>query len=86
MVEAIVLAQDLILKDTIIPYQMLRSRIEKYDFTTMEYLLETLGNTTSKVNNPKKYMLVAVYNAPATMDNYYDFEVHHDMAAWAGRD
>ena len=86
MVEAVVLEQDLILKDTIIPYQMLRSRIEKYDFTTMEYLLETLGNTTSKVNNPKKYMLVAVYNAPATMDNYYDFEVHHDMAAWARRD
>ena len=86
MVEAIVLEQDLKLKDNVIPYQLLRSRFEKYNFFTMQYLLETLGNTTNKVNNPKKYILVALYNAPITMDNYYEFEVNHDMNKWEGRD
>ena len=86
MVEAIVLEQDLKLKDNVIPYQLLRSRFEKYNFFTMQYLLETLGNTTNKVNNPKKYLLVALYNAPITMDNYYEFEVNHDMNKWEGRD
>ena len=86
MVEAIVLEQDLKLKDNVIPYQLLRSRFEKYDFFTMQYLLETLGNTTSKVNNPKKYLLVSVYNAPTTMDNYYEFEVNHDMSEWGRKD
>ena len=80
------LEQDLKLKDNVIPYQLLRSRFEKYNFFTMQYLLETLGNTTNKVNNPKKYLLVALYNAPITMDNYYEFEVNHDMNKWEGRD
>ena len=31
------------------------------------------------VKNIKKYLLAALYNAPATMQGYYQAEVNHDM-------
>ena len=37
-----------------------------------------LANTT-KVRNIRKYMLAALFNAPATIDGYYQAEVNHDM-------
>ena len=36
------------------------------------------GNTT-KVKNIKKYLLAALFNAPSTMNGYYQAEVNHDM-------
>ncbi|WP_243277539.1 DUF6017 domain-containing protein, partial [Blautia obeum] len=35
------------------------------------------GNTT-KVKNIKKYLLAALFNAPSTMNGYYQAEVNHD--------
>ena len=39
---------------------------------------EMSGNTT-KVKNIKKYLLAALFNAPSTMNGYYQAEVNHDM-------
>ena len=36
------------------------------------------GNTT-KGKNIKKYLLAALFNAPSTMNGYYQAEVNHDM-------
>ena len=32
-----------------------------------------------KVKNIKKYLLAALFNAPSTMNGYYQAEVNHDM-------
>ena len=40
---------------------------------------------TSKVRNIRKYMLVALFNASATIDGYYQAEVNHDMPELARR-
>ena len=40
------------------------------------------GNTT-KVKNIKKYLLAALFNAPSTMNGYYQAEVNHDMPGLA---
>ena len=37
-----------------------------------------MPNTTSKVGNIKAYVLATLFNAPATMDEYYRAEVNHD--------
>ena len=34
---------------------------------------------TTKVKNIKKYLLAALFNAPSTMNGYYQAEVNHDM-------
>ena len=40
---------------------------------------------TSKVNNIKKYLLAALFNAPSTINGYYQAEVQHDMPELALR-
>ena len=59
--------------------QRIRSRLEKIDFHTMEYVLECLRNNTTKVRNIRSYMLTTLYNAPVTCSNYYKAEVNHDF-------
>ena len=39
-----------------------------------------MKNNTSKVRNIKQYMLAMIYNAPMTMNSYYEQMVNHDMA------
>ena len=46
-------------------------------------VIEGLKKNTSKVKNIKKYMLAALFNAPATIDGYYQAEVNHDMPQFA---
>ena len=47
-------------------------------YTTLGVLFCMERNTT-KVNNIKKYLLAALFNAPSTIDGYYRAEVNHDM-------
>lgn len=45
----------------------------------IEYVLHCMSGNTSKVKNIKKYLLAALFNAPSTMNGYYQAEVNHDM-------
>ena len=53
----------------------------KLNIHHVEYVVESLRSTTSKVKNIKKYMLTMLFNAPTTISSYYIAEVNHDMAA-----
>lgn len=66
------------------PSELVKSRLLKLDFSHIEYVLECMNNNTSKVRNIKKYMLAVLFNAPTTIGNYYQSEVNHDMANYAG--
>ena len=46
----------------------------------VEYVLDGLKNSASKVRNIKQYILAALYNAPLTMQSYYQAWVNHDTA------
>ncbi len=45
------------------------------------YVEISLSKTTTDIKNIKKYLLSALYNAPVTMESYYDAWVKHDMAS-----
>lgn len=80
MVETIAVKQPVIrINKYDFPYDVVRSRLEKIDFHTMEYVLECLRNNTTKVRNIRSYMLTTLYNAPVTCSNYYKAEVNHDF-------
>ncbi len=66
------------------PAELVKSRFLKLDFGHIEYILTCMKDNTAKVRNIKKYMLAALFNAPATIGNYYQAEVNHDMAHYAG--
>ena len=55
---------------------------EKYVEATYENKRCHLGcmkNTTTKITNIKAYMVTTLYNAPSTINHYYQQEVQHDM-------
>lgn len=81
MVEACVLSNDVYILDIRVPHALIQSRFEKYDMFTMQYVLESLSNNTTRVKNVKKYLLTVLYNAPMTMDNQVRLQVQHDMSS-----
>lgn len=62
------------------PIEIVRSRFMKLDSGHIEYVLGCIKENTTKVRNIKQYLLATVFNAPTTMDSYYDTLVRHDMA------
>ena len=65
------------------PAELVKSKFLKLEYSHIEYVMECLKKNTSKVKNIKKYMLAALFNAPATIDGYYQAEVNHDMPQFA---
>ena len=67
------------------PASVVKSKFLKLNYSHIEYVLSCLRRNTSKVNNIKKYLLAALFNAPSTIDGYYQAEVQHDMPELAVR-
>lgn len=60
---------------------VVKSVFLQLDMSHIRYVLESLNNTTSHINNIKSYLLTALYNAPLTINNYYQAKVNHDFSA-----
>lgn len=63
------------------PVSVVKSVFLKLDMSHIRYVLESLNNTTSHITNIKSYLLTALYNAPLTINNYYQAKVNHDFSA-----
>ena len=61
------------------PHEVVRSRFLKLDSSHIEYVLDRMRENTTYVRNIKKYLLAALYNAPATIGSYYTSLVSHDL-------
>lgn len=67
------------------PLQLVKSKFLKLNSSHIQYVMDCLKETTSKVRNIKKYLLAALFNAPSTMKSYYQAEVNHDMPQFVVR-
>lgn len=67
------------------PTDIVRARFRELDGSHIEYVIAGLKSNTTKVRNIRKYMLAALFNAPTTIDGYYQAEVNHDMPQFAKR-
>ena len=81
MVEVSVMKKDVEIGGNIIPFPLIKSRFEKYNMLTMQYVLESISNVSSGVKNVKKYLLATLYNAPLTMNSNYKFMVQKDIVS-----
>ncbi len=61
-----------------VPKEQVLSRLRQLDFTHVEYVLDCMSESQPAVHNIRAYLLTALYNAPSTMDAYYDAKVVHD--------
>ena len=61
------------------PAELVRERMRKINSMHIEYIFGCLEQNASRVRNIKKYLLTTLFNAPATMGNYYDAQVRYDQ-------
>lgn len=62
-----------------LPMEVVKERLRSLTGEHIRYVIGSMGQTTSKVRNIRKYLLAALYNAPVTISSYYGALVRHDM-------
>lgn len=62
------------------PSEVVKSRFMKLESEHIRFVLKCFKETTTKIYNIKQYLLASIYNAPLTIEGYYDALVRHDMA------
>lgn len=67
------------------PVYYVKYRYSLLDCDRMEYILECLKKTGTKVNSIKRYMTAVLFNATSSCDLYYDRAVKADMRSDAAR-
>ncbi len=52
--------------------EYVKNKFLKIDSSHIEYILECMENTTTKIGNIKQYLLATIFNAPTTINSYYN--------------
>jgi hypothetical protein len=63
----------------VFPIDTVRKRFSELNFDHIAYVIDSLKQTTTKINNIRAYLLTALYNAPVTIGPYYSAAVRHDF-------
>ena len=63
----------------VLPMDAVRRRFCQLDSEHIRYVIDSLRQTTTKINNIRAYLLTALYNAPVTIGPYYTAAVRHDF-------
>ena len=61
------------------PAEVVKSRMLKIGSDHIQYVLDCLAKTTSKIRNIKAYLLTTLFNATTTISSYYGAMVRHDL-------
>ena len=61
------------------PYEYVRSKFLELTSSHVWYIIDCMKETTTRISNIKAYLLAALFNAPSTIDHYYQQKVQHDL-------
>lgn len=75
----------IVIVSSVYPAELVKCKFLKLNDSHILYVLDCLKGNNTKVRNIKKYLLVALFNAPTTISGYYQVEVNHDMSEFAVR-
>ena len=62
------------------PAEVVRSRFMKLNADHIKFVLKCLAENSSPIRNMKQYLLASLYNAPTTMQLYYQNQTNHNLA------
>ncbi len=62
------------------PTETVKSRFMKLNSEHIRYVMDCLKENTTKIANIRAYLLTVLFNAPVTIDHYYQALVNYDMA------
>ena len=61
------------------PYELVKARFLKLKSSHLQYVIDCIKNTPNRIKNIKAYMVASLYNAPTTMNTYFENLVNADM-------
>jgi len=61
------------------PIEIVKGRLMKLNSLHIQYVLDCLKENTTDVRDMKQYLLTTLFNAPVTIDSYYQARVNYDM-------
>lgn len=61
------------------PLEIVKGRLMKLNSLHIQYVLDCLKENTTYVRDMKQYLLTTLFNAPVTIDSYYQARVNYDM-------
>ena len=61
------------------PIEIVKGRLMKLNSLHIQYVLGCLKENTTYVRDMKQYLLTTLFNAPVTIDSYYQARVNYDM-------
>lgn len=76
--------EKVVIASNVFPREVVKSRFLKLNYHHIAYVIHSLQANTTKVKNIKKYLLAVLFNAPSTIEGYYQAEVNHDFPEFAG--
>ena len=60
------------------PAKFVKERLFSLDSQHIGYVLDSIHENTTKIRDMKQYLLTTLFNAPVTMDLYYQAKVNND--------
>lgn len=64
----------------ILDIELVKKRFNELCEEHIIYVLECIKNTKQQIKNRQSYLITCLYNAPMTIEGYYDNQVQHDMS------
>ena len=62
-----------------LPQGVVKKRFLELDESHIEYVIAAMSRSNSEIRNIRAYLITALYNAPETMDSYYEEWVKRNM-------
>lgn len=62
-----------------LPQETVKQRFLELDHDHIEYVITALDRSAGEIHNIRAYLITALYNAPDTMESYYDAWVKRDL-------
>lgn len=75
MAEALYSKNDIVVGKILRPIETVKQQLLSLNQFHIEYVIECLQESITEVRNIKQYILTALYNAPSTIDFYYDNKI-----------
>ena len=61
-------------------HEAVKKRFLQLGYEHIDYVLLALKRNTSNVKNIRSYLITALYNSPATIDNFYTAIANYDLS------
>lgn len=71
--------ESMLIAGTVYPTELVKARMQMLNAECVCYVMDCLREVKPKIRNMKKYLMAALFNAPATIENFIDTRVRHDV-------